>query len=81
MISLLLVSCAQLCSVHLYEVGFSHPKRGYCYCAESVKVDAPQPMELNLRWNRSVPHEDREAIQVTPSFPKFDLSEPVDSDE
>ncbi len=65
---LILMSCMRLCSLHAYEVGFSHPKRGYCYCGESVKRDAPPPMEIHLKWKRGV---DQSIDVVTPDPPKF----------
>lgn len=82
---LLLVSCATLCASHLYPKGFDHPDKRYCFCADIVEKDAPQPMEITLQWKREIPPEERKAEisePIGPPFPRYNLLTPSEeSDE
>ncbi len=72
MFGVLLVSCATVCSSHLYIGWADHPDRRKCFCGvEVVDKSAPPPMPITLKWKASVPEENRVSDRVTPDPPKF----------
>lgn len=87
----LLISCAALCSSHLYPRGFDHEDKRFCLCADVVDKKQPPPMEIHLKWKRGVDQQADIVEHTPPKFPRYDIlnitpgleqpTEPEDSDE
>lgn len=73
-----LFTCSSICLSHYYAKGFDHPNPNYCYCADKIGKKDPLPLEINLQWKRSIPHDLQKAdVSETPRyFPRYQISEP-----